>query len=535
MDLPIYPEPAKPVDSDPAIPALLAWLHSKHVNTSAVRIVDSPFGRGLAATRAVRANASLFSIPHSLLLTTDYVQEESALAEELSELEPTTAFAVWLAHYHNSTKTSFHPYVASLPPFVPLPLFYAPQLTDEVRGTQLEELASTRRGLAYGSYQRLPHALKQLADRGRFLWALSQLWSRTFSVAMRDADEASGWRSVAALVPLADMLNTGAASDVNVRCRTSRAGTAFQCTALRAIAQGEELLVSYGPKSTAQLVHDYGFGLADNAHDFALLELPSPRHNKTKGDSHRVSYRKMEVEEQYNKEQKRKQTELHFKLFSRAIDEPTLDGLLGKELLGWARLNVIDAADVKRMTAYEMIEAARSGRSLSRTNDYRAVRLIQKRLQATIAQQPTSTADDLALLSGAEGERLLSENTPLYWCILARWSERRILSTVSERLGVEVARLEEEARAEVERRKKETEEAEAERKEKEEKERQRKLAKERLRREEDAREALRQGAEEEEEEAVVDDAQELEWLDSSKYNMELRQAMGGGSEHNELR
>ena len=526
-NVPIYPEPPKKVDSDPAIPALLAWLHSRRVNTSAVRLIDTPYGRGLAAARSLKVNATIFSIPHSLLLTTDYVQEESALAEELSELEPTDAFALWLAHYRHSNKTMFHPYLASLPSFAPLPLFFAPQLIDEFKGTLLDEMAATRRGMAYSSYERLPHDLKQLASRADFLWALSQLWSRTFGVAVRDAEEKSGWRSVAALVPLADMLNTG--QTVNVRCRTSKAGTSFQCTALRPIAAGEELLVSYGPKNNAQLVHDYGFGIWDNSNDFILLQLPSPKHNKTRGDSQKVAYRKMEVEDQWNREYRRKESELRFKLYSRALNETTLEAVLGAELYGWARLNVIDAADVKRMTAYEMIEAMRAGRSFSRTNDLRAIKLTQKQLQLALANYPTKTSDDLAQLTGEAGKRLAAENTPLYWSVLVRWSEKRILDTVSERIAVEVARVEAEAKAEVEERKREKERREAEKREKEEKERQKKLEKERQRREEDAREALKQDAEEEEEDA------QLEWLDSGRHNMELRRAMEGAAKHNELR
>ena len=529
-NVPIYPQPPKPVDSDPAIPALLAWLHSKRVNTSAVRLIDSPYGRGLVAARAFKPNATIFSIPHSLMLTTDYVQEESALAEELSELEPTDAFALWLAHHRNSTKTMFHPYIASLPSFVPLPLFFAPQLVEECKGTLLDEIARTRRGLAYVSYTRLSHDLKGLAKREHFLWALSQLWSRTFSVAVRDADEKSGWRSVAALVPLADMLNTG--PTVNVRCRTAKTGTSFQCTALRPIAAGEELLVSYGPKNNAQLVHDYGFGIWNNVNDFAILPLPSPKHNKTRGDSHKVSYRKMEVEEQWNKEHRRKESELHFRLTARALNEPTLEAVLGAELYGWARLNVIDAADVKRMTAYEMIEAIRGGRSFSRTNDLRAIKLVQKQLQLTLDNYPTKLSDDWAQLSGETGERLLATNAPLYWCILVRWSEQHILDSVRDKIEVEIARVEAEAKAEVEERKRDKERREAEKREKEEKERQRKLEKERQRREEDAREALKRDEEEEEEDE--DDA-ELGWLDSSRHNMELRQAMGEASKHNELR
>ena len=524
--VPIYPEPAKPIDSDPAIPAYLAWLQSRRVNTSAVRLIDTPYGRGLAATRALKANATIFSVPHSLMLTAEYVQEESALAEELSELEPTDAFALWLAHYRHSNKTMFHAYLASLPGFVPLPLFFAPQLTDEFKGTLLEEIVSTRRGLAYASYERLSHDVKQLAGRADFLWSLSQLWSRTFSVAVRDAEEKSGWRSVAALVPLADMLNTGLS--VNVRCRTAKTGTSFQCTALRPIAAGEELLVSYGPKNNAQLVHDYGFALWDNPHDFALLQLPSAKHNKTKGDSHKVSYRKMEVEDQWNKEHRRKDSELRFKLHSRALNESTLEAVLGGELYGWARLNVIDAADVKRLTAYEMIEAMRAGRSFSHTNDLRAVKLIQKQLQAALDNQPTKASDDWALLAGEAGQKLLAENTPLYWSVLVRWSEGHILQSVSDKIAVEVARVEAEAKAEVEQRRQEKERRDAENREKEEKARQRKLEKERQRREEDAREALK-GDEEEDEDSAGN-----EWLGGGLPDLDLRPS-ADGIKHNELR
>ena len=540
-DVPIIPDPTPSVEVDPAIPALLAYLKSGKVNTSAVRFIDTPRGRGLAASRPLRANSTIFSIPYSILLTADFVRNDAKLGSQLEDMETLDAFATWLAIHRRSNATRFAPHLRTLPPFVPLPLFYAPALADEYRGTFLEDVATDRRRTAYTVWAQMPDQLKARTTKADYMWALSILWSRSCAVAMKGGE--GKWRHVAALAPLVDFMNTGNSSELNVRCTFGKSGRHFTCKAGRDVAKGEELLVSYGPRSNAALVHDYGFALpTNNPHDFVVIDLPDPKHNKTKGDNHRVGFRKVEVYEELLRQQKKTAHDLRFRLF-RPPNFTSVEAVFGTEIIGWARLNVIKRYEQANLTAYDMIERIAAGQAFSAPNTLAAVQLIHTHLQKAIERYPHTIAEDFALLNNTE---TFVNNPPLYWIVMVRYSEksaqptthtrsndtpapprlphrpltcrirccctpllrclRAILHDVSAWIEQTLPSLEKAAADEVEWRRRTKEERERQKKEREEAERKKALERERIRREEDAAEAARLKAIEDEEEEAEERA-----------------------------
>ena len=343
-------------------------------------------------------------------------------------------------------------------------------------------------------------------------------------MAVRDAQGDGGWRSVAVLVPLADMLNTGNSTQLNVRCKTGKGSKSFDCQALRDVSEGEELLVSYGPKSDAQLLHDYGLVLGHNPHDFVMIRLPSPKSNKTKGDSHKVAFRKMEVEDQLNREAGRTEPVLSFRLTAPS-NWSSLEAVVPADALGWARLNVIGQQDTASITAYEMIDRMRHGREFSKRNTLLAAKLLVKHIRQAIRRYPTTAEQDYALLTEDNG-RLMRENQPLFGIVVVRWGEKALLHDISDWLQKAQPRMEKEAEDEKEQRRRDWERRQQEKKEKEERERQKKLEKERQRREEDARAARRQQEEDALDELDTDDVL-LGSDPSSEHSDGLRRAMRG--------
>ena len=425
-DVPIIPEPTPSVEVDPAIPALLSYLKAGKVNTSAIRFIDTPRGRGLVASRPLRANSTIFSIPYSILLTADYVRNDAQLGSQLEEMSTLDSFATWLAIHRHSNSTRFAPHLRTLPRFVPLPLFYAPALAEEYKGTFLEDVATDRRKSAYSVWAQMPAQLKAKTSKVDYLWALSILWSRSCAVAMKNSE--GQWRHVAALAPLVDFMNTGNHTELNVRCTFAKTGRHFACKAGRHIAEGEELLVSYGPRSNAALVHDYGFALpTNNPNDFVVIDLPDPKHNKTKGDNHRVGFRKVEVYEELLRQQQKTSHDLRFRLF-RPPNFTSVESVFGTEIIGWARLNTIKRFEQTNLTAYDMIERIAAGQAFSAPNTVEAVKLIHTHLQKAIQRYPNSIAEDYALLNTTD---TFINNPPLYWIVMVRYSEKSASNTAT--------------------------------------------------------------------------------------------------------
>jgi len=487
----VEPEPTKPVNSDPAIPALLSMLKSSNVDLSKFTIVDTETkGRGLIANENISINTTIFSIPLSLIITIDKIQKKSSISSWLIDKHPTDVFALWLAHNRHNTKSKYFPYLSSLPPFVPLPLFYSKYLVNETQGTVLEELLTTRRTIAYKAYQGFEKEIKSEISQADFLWAISIVWSRSFSIAKKMIDKENNnkisWISKSALIPLVDFINTGNSTEINIKCKTSRDGQEFQCQSIKNINKGEELLISYGKRSSSQLLHDYGFTLFNNENDYVEINLPSPKYHPQPKDSHQVSRRKGEVEDSLIHSMIVKNNLLTLKLFSPPvintsipITNISLNEFISNDILGWSRLNMIDKWDIEELVAYEMIDSIMTGKSISYNNDLKSCQfLIDIIKKSLINKYSTKIEADLAALNSNE---LAQSNTALYWITLVRYYEKSVLLDVQALLEEKMASLAVQAEEETKERKQKVAVKKKEIEEKKRKEIERKAEKERKR------------------------------------------------------
>ena len=90
-----------------------------------------------------------------------------------------------------------------------------------------------------------------------------------------------------AMVPFADLLNTNRHQDRHVDFEFE--GDAFVMRAIRSGIEGDEVTDSYGPKSNARYLLNYGFALEDNndeagrSRDDACLDVALPEHLHARG------------------------------------------------------------------------------------------------------------------------------------------------------------------------------------------------------------------------------------------------------------
>ena len=377
-----------------------------------------------------------------------------------------------------------------------MPLFYSQHLVDEIKNTTLEEIQATRRNVAYSSYAAFAPEVKAKVSKADFMWGLSIAWSRSFSVAKKvtdskgDSKGQSSWQSVAALIPLVDFLNTGEPKEINVRCRTNKEGS-FQCSTLRAIHQGEEFLVSYGARSNAQLLHDYGFVMFTNVNDHAIIKLPSPKHTRGEFDTTKVSFRKMEVQDGINRNMGYRDHTLLFKLNAPPSVNDSSDlslipftSFIPPETFCWARVVMIDKYDIREAVAYEMIESYHKERRFSANNDFRAIGLIKEAIAEALAFFPQTIEQDLEAINAGE---LVKSNVALFWITLMRYYEKSVLHDVNMLIDEKANALLAEASEETAVRKQKFTQKKQELEEKKRKEKEQKAEKERLRREAEAR------------------------------------------------
>lgn len=113
--------------------------------------------------------------------------------------------------------------------------------------------------------------VRQGMERGRaptlaqFQWALDCVQSRTFAI-----DTTQGVRCFC-LCPMADLFNHDPSAPALLDFCGEKGR--FELRTKRAWTEGEEVRISYGSLSNADLLQHYGFVLDDNAHDSEYLSI----------------------------------------------------------------------------------------------------------------------------------------------------------------------------------------------------------------------------------------------------------------------
>ena len=144
-----------------------------------------------------------------------------------------------------------------------------------LQGSPLQQKAQEIRQAAAASWQEVQPALQQAADKGlikpeaftqrRYQWAFSILLTRLCRLQGRGNEEA--------LVAWGDMANHRSDVETFLDWTGSKKCVTFQPD--RGYSAGEQVYVSYGQKTSGELLLSYGFMLApeSNPHDAYLMQL----------------------------------------------------------------------------------------------------------------------------------------------------------------------------------------------------------------------------------------------------------------------
>ena len=248
----------------------LDWLKAGGAEFSRLRVTTTARGgRGVVATAAFAPGDVLLRVPEPLLLTVDKAARRPDVAEALrrarsdgvSTNDGNLALALYLA---GEEDCFWAPYRQALGGVDHLPLFWPASDLELLAGSPLAADVAARK-------DDVAATTSALGLDESFAVAKAHVLSRAF-----EFDR--GKRR--AMVPFADLLNTNRHQDRHVDFEFE--GDAFVMRAIRSGIAGDEVTDSYGPKSNARYLLNYGFALEDNvdeagrSRDDACLDVALP-------------------------------------------------------------------------------------------------------------------------------------------------------------------------------------------------------------------------------------------------------------------
>ncbi|KAG5188740.1 putative ribulose-1,5-bisphosphate carboxylase/oxygenase small subunit N-methyltransferase I [Tribonema minus] len=404
------------------------WGQAPHSLAVAVDTVDEAenerAGRGMVANREIKEGDELFHIPLDLLLTKERARTEfghDVITDDMSEY---IAIALLLMGERAKGKDSFWaPYINVLPtldevaptwswPEEELSLLEGSPVirSTESMARKLEaEYAALQQGIL------TKHAALFAADAytfDAFRWAFAMLFSRAIRLASLSDGEAI------ALVPYADLLNHNPFANAYVDARQTGWLKKVDEVAVysdRAYKRMEQIYISYGPKSNADLLLLYGFALDRNPFNSVditvALDGNDPLFPQKKAFLDGVG----------------QPTTMNFPMYNDRYPD---------EALQYLRLICLAPEDNKAGVELDRLEFANK---ISDANELRVLSLIQAACEAALEGYPTTEEQDTAVMSDRGMFGALTKNQRM--AVKHRRQEKRILKRTIAAVTKERQRL----------------------------------------------------------------------------------------------
>jgi len=357
-------------------------------------------GRGLLARKEVVQGQEIVKVPDSLILTRETAQRvlgPSIIADDLNEY---LALALLLMHERSLGARSFWaPYVNILPTAEDVGQTWLWEEEDlaQLEGSGILDATDSLRAKIEREHAALltdvitPNALDEDAfSFEAFQWAMSMLLSR--AIDLRETQQL-------ALVPYADLLNHSPYCSSyfffnQISFSQQREVVLY---ADRAYAKNDQVLISYGQKSNAELLLLYGFvvdrNLFDEVEVTVSLDESDPRYDE------KVAFLKLQN-------------------LGPSMAFPLLIDRYSSELLQYLRLCCLTPSDGP-------LDNFKYNERISVSNEAAAQRALKEGCQRTLALYPQTEAEDAALMESGRMFAALSRNQRM--AVKLRRNEKRIL------------------------------------------------------------------------------------------------------------
>jgi len=246
-------------------------------------------GRGLVARRDIEQYEELARVPESVLLTKASSREvfgEDCITANMSDYP---AIALHLVHekYVKKESSDWAPYMAVLPTTEEIGASFSwsdEELETLLSGSICQNMSLYLKEQVKTEFEmHQATIMKQFPERfpaeaftyENYVWAYSVIFSRAVRLDFPDSDE----DDIVALVPYIDLINHNPNSESRIRGVSEGAAVPGVSSYERSVVvlsdryynKYEQIYISYGQKSNAQLLMLYGFSMERNTQDFVTI------------------------------------------------------------------------------------------------------------------------------------------------------------------------------------------------------------------------------------------------------------------------
>ena len=254
-------------------------------------------GIGILATEDLTLGTVAMCMPPNLCIHAGCARSCSVYGKDFQWLQRSgtisdmTAICLYMTVERTRGRQSFWwPYIELLPSNVLTPLsFPSQQQLRLLQGTPLQHLVHDKRAQLCDLYHTVCSAVQQSSECVRlqklitdgtlsfqaFAWGYQIFWSRVFYIPQAFVDPASSKPVlVPGMLPMVDLMNHDNKPTVNydLGLYMGTQHLVVTVTNVNGIAQGQQLINSYGAISNERLLFQFGFTLQDNVHDTVLLD-----------------------------------------------------------------------------------------------------------------------------------------------------------------------------------------------------------------------------------------------------------------------
>ncbi|XP_031830479.1 SET domain containing 3 [Nomia melanderi] len=257
----------------------ISWLKENEASFDGASVAEFPgYDLGLKAERNFLENELILSIPRELTFSIHNVAPELACLQNdpLIQHMPQVALAIALLIERHKENSKWKPYLDILPTSYTTVLYMTAAEMIELKGSPTLEIALKQcRNIArqYSYFTKVFQSnnnavsaiLRDVFTYERYCWAVSTIMTRQNLIPSED-----GSRMIHALIPMWDMCN-----HVNGRITTDFNTTSnrCECYALRNFKKGDQIFISYGPRTNSDFFVHSGFVYMDNKEDGFKLRL----------------------------------------------------------------------------------------------------------------------------------------------------------------------------------------------------------------------------------------------------------------------
>ena len=276
MDTKMATIPSAPATSS----GLQRWLKQRGMEGQAVELRQVGVeGRGLVATRRIRAGECLLQVPRAAVIDAETAVEKSALARRVREQDGdewavmATYLAEAKARSQRGKPTECEPYLQALPKSTGCVFEWTEkEVQTLLRGSCVQDDAKMLQKQLQEAVGMVLEAAKSGGEEAEvkldakgITWAYSQLLSRMVRLETNE--------NLLSLVPWADMLNHSTSSNAHIDWDPQSKTVVLRTD--REYDEGEQVYASYGNRSSGELLLSYGFvpALGTNPYDMAKLQL----------------------------------------------------------------------------------------------------------------------------------------------------------------------------------------------------------------------------------------------------------------------